>query len=150
MIVSPSRLRNVHRIWIGEHCAIFEGAWLQAETGGCTLEIGDHCYLGSRVHVHSASSIRIGSNCMLTDDVVISDGRHEPDDLARVVSRGPISIGDRVFLGVKAVVLGGVTIGDGATVGAGSVVTRDVPPGAVVAGVPARQIGTSRAPASSR
>ena len=55
---------------------------------------------------------------------------------------GPVTIGDHVFVGQRAIILGGVTIGDGATIGAGSVVTRDVPAGAVVAGVPARPLGT--------
>jgi acetyltransferase-like isoleucine patch superfamily enzyme len=52
-----------------------------------------------------------------------------------------VVIGDRVWLGTRAVVLKGVTIGDGAVVAAGAVVTRDVPAGAVVAGVPARVVG---------
>ena len=52
----------------------------------------------------------------------------------------PIVIGDRVWIGMNATVLGGVTIGEGAVVAAGSVVTKDVPPFTVVGGVPARPI----------
>jgi maltose O-acetyltransferase len=52
----------------------------------------------------------------------------------------PVAVGDRVYIGARAVILPGVTIGDDAVVGAGSVVSRDVPPGVVVAGNPARQI----------
>jgi acetyltransferase-like isoleucine patch superfamily enzyme len=54
----------------------------------------------------------------------------------------PVTIGDRVFVGYAAVVMPGVTIGDGAIVGAGAVVTQDVPPETVVAGSPARVVGT--------
>jgi maltose O-acetyltransferase len=54
----------------------------------------------------------------------------------------PVLIGDNVFVGYGAIVMAGVTIGDGAIVGAGAVVTRDVPAGMVVAGTPARVIGT--------
>jgi maltose O-acetyltransferase len=56
---------------------------------------------------------------------------------------GPIAIGNRVFVGARAIVLPGVTVGDDAIIGAGSVVTRDVPAGAVVAGAPATAIGTT-------
>ena len=60
----------------------------------------------------------------------------------RPVDRAPTVLGDRVFIGANAVVLMGVTIGDGAVVGAGSVVSSDVPAGTVVGGVPARPLGT--------
>ncbi len=58
-------------------------------------------------------------------------------------SAAPVVIGDRVWVGTRAVVLKGVTIGDGAVVAAGAVVSKDVPAGAVVAGIPARQVGTA-------
>ena len=56
-------------------------------------------------------------------------------------SAAPVVIGDRVWVGTRAVILKGVSIGDGAVVAAGAVVTSDVPAGAVVGGVPARVIG---------
>jgi maltose O-acetyltransferase len=55
---------------------------------------------------------------------------------------GPVTIGDRVFIGARAIVLSGVTIGEGAAVAAGAIVTKDVDPYTIVAGVPARPIGS--------
>jgi acetyltransferase-like isoleucine patch superfamily enzyme len=56
-------------------------------------------------------------------------------------STAPVTIGDRVWVGTRALILKGVEIGDGAIVAAGSVVSRDVPPGTIVAGMPARVVG---------
>jgi virginiamycin A acetyltransferase len=55
-----------------------------------------------------------------------------------VISKGPICIGNDVWIGARSVVVSGVTIGDGAVIGAGAVVTSDIPPYAIVAGAPAR------------
>ncbi|WP_311380736.1 DapH/DapD/GlmU-related protein [Arthrobacter sp. ISL-28] len=75
---------------------------------------------------------------MIADGSYVGSGMHPSHDLGTVYGTGPISIGRNCFIGQRAVVLGGVTIGDGAVVGAGSVVTRDIPAGATAAGVPAR------------
>ena len=77
---------------------------------------------------------------MLADGVYIGSADHGRDDRSTSHGTGEVRIGDNVFLGQRSVILGGVTIGDGATVGAHAVVTRDVPPGAIVGGVPARVI----------
>ncbi len=138
VIVRPRRLRGVDRIHVGAGCSIFEGAWLACEPGGGPLRIGDRVYLGHDVHLHALDPVTIGSDCVLADGVLIATSDHDRDDRLRVHGTGPIVIGDRVFLGQRAVVLGGVTIGDGATVGAQAVVTRDVAPGQTVVGAPAR------------
>ncbi len=137
VIVAPSRLRNCGRISVGSKCAIYEGVWLQAERADSWIQLGDRNYFGQRVHVHALGSVVVGSDCVFTDHVLVSDGEHVPGQLNQVVSRGDINIGDGVFIGVGAAILGGVTIGHGAVIGANSVVTRDVPAGAVVAGAPA-------------
>lgn len=142
VIVRPYALRGIDRISIGEDCALFDGAWLQCESDdSATIEIGDHCYFGRDVHVHAIDPIRIGNDCVFADSVFVATTDHDADDRHGVHGTGPITIGDRVFLGQRAVVLGGVRIGDGATVGAHAVVTRDVPAGATVVGIPARPIG---------
>lgn len=140
VIVKPRRLQGVDKITIGADCAVFDGAWLAVEAGGGPLVIGDRTYLGQDVHLHSIDPLTIGTGCVLADGVYITTTDHDREDRHRTHGTGPVSIGDDVFLGQRAVVLGGVRIGDGATVAAHAVVTRDVEPGAVVAGAPARPI----------
>jgi len=141
VIVRPHKLQGVERIHLGSGCSVFEGAWLASEPGGGELRIGDHTYLGHGVHVHALDPVTIGSGCVIADGVFVGSSDHDLGDRHQVHGSGPIAIGDRVFLGQRSVVLGGVTIGDGATVGAHAVVTRDVAPGQTVVGVPARPVG---------
>jgi acetyltransferase-like isoleucine patch superfamily enzyme len=67
---------------------------------------------------------------------------HDPRSPTFADRGGPVSVGDRAWIGFRAIVLPGVTIGEGAVVGAGGVVSRDVPPFTIVAGNPARPIGS--------
>jgi acetyltransferase-like isoleucine patch superfamily enzyme len=142
VIVRPHKLQGVERIHLGVGCSVFEGSWLASEPGGGELRIGDHTYLGHDVHVHALDPVTIGSGCVLADGVFVGSSDHDRTDRHRVHGTGPIVIGDHVFLGQRSVVLGGVSIGDGATVGAHAVVTRDVGPGQTVVGIPARPVGT--------
>ena len=139
VIVSPRVLRGVDRISIGDGCAIYEGVWLQCEDGG-RITIGDRNYFGHGVHVHSGDPVQIGSGCVLADGVLVTSTDHDRDNRRATGSTGPVTIADDVFVGERAIVLGGVSIGAGATVAAAAVVTHDVPAGAVVAGVPARPV----------
>lgn len=142
VIVRPHKLQGVERIHLGAGCSVFEGAWLASEPDGGELRIGDETYLGHDVHVHALDPVTIGSGCVIADGVFVGSSDHDREDRHRVHGTGPITIGDRVFIGQRAVVLGGVTIGDGATVGAHAVVTRDVAAGQTVVGIPARPVGT--------
>jgi acetyltransferase-like isoleucine patch superfamily enzyme len=124
---------------------------LRAMLPGARLVIGDDCAL-SGTTVCAAESVTIGERCLFGADTVITDTDfHGLDPHGRwslglaQAPRRPVRIGRDVFVGARAIVLKGVTIGDGAVVGAGSVVTRDVPAGAVVAGNPARELRTKRA-----
>lgn len=141
VIVRPHKLQGVDRIHIGTDCSVFEGAWLACEPDGGPLRIGDRTYLGHGVHVHALDPVTIGSDCVLADGVFIGSSDHDRDDRHQVHATGPITIGDRVFIGQRAVVLGGVTIADGATIGANAVVTKDVAAGVTVVGIPARPVG---------
>ena len=141
VIVRPHKLQGVERIYLGSGCSVFEGAWLASEPDGGDLRIGDRTYVGHDVHLHALDPVTIGSDCVIADGVFVGSSDHDRDDRHQVHGTGPITIGDRVFLGQRCVVLGGVNIGDGATVGAHAVVTKDVAAGQTVVGIPARPVG---------
>jgi tetrahydrodipicolinate N-acetyltransferase len=99
--------------------------------------------LGTKILV--ADSVTIGAGCTFSWDVQILDNDFHTMTVGGVQqpSAAPIVIGDRVWVGTRAIVLKGVTIGDGAIVAAGAIVTKDVPAGAVVAGIPAKAVGSA-------
>ena len=140
VITRPLILKGLDRISVGNDVVVLEGAWLQAEGAG-ELVIGDNTYLGHDVHLHAHDDLRIGRNCMFADGVYIGLTEHGREDKSQIIATGPVTVGDNVFIGQRAIVLGGVTIGDNAVIGAGAVVTKDVPESAVVAGVPAKELG---------
>jgi serine O-acetyltransferase len=100
-------------------------------------EIGPGLYIPHTGFVVVGTGVRIGRNCTLTQGVTIghAKGGNRPDN------EMPF-IGDRVYIGPMAVVVGGIRIGDDALIGAGAITIRSVPPGGVVVGNPARLIST--------
>lgn len=103
---------------------------------GASVDIGHGTGFDGDLRVISVSSISIGSGCTVAWDVLIMD-----TDFHQIDGRNsdlPVVIGDRVWIGAGAKILKGVTIGDGAVIGADSVVTSDVKAGTIVAGNPAR------------
>ena len=115
-----------------------------------TLVVGSGSGIGHGCVFTVGKNITIGRNCRIAAGVWMFDSPGHPSDPAARLkdqppSEGdvrPISIGDNVWIGGRAVIFPGVTIGDGSIVSAGAVVTADVPPNAVVAGNPARRIGS--------
>ena len=117
------------------------------------IEIGDDTYLGSRVVVRAGTSVRIGKRVLIASNVVIScDPGHPLDPVARRTQAAPredlreMVIGDDVWIAEGATLLGGITLGDGAVVGAHAVVTKSVPARTVVAGNPAKVVKQLDAP----
>lgn len=114
------------------------------------LRIGADCSIGSQCCFSAVSGIEIGDFAIVAGQCYIGGGRYKTDidgpPMVRqgLETKGPVVIGRDVWLGAGVRVLDGVRIGDGAIVGSGAVVTGDVAPGAIVGGVPARQIGTRR------
>jgi len=103
------------------------------------FEMGDHCNIGDRAEIHVAERITLGHNVIISWDCVLMD--HDYHCLAGDKERiRPIVIEDDVWIGCRVIIMPGVRIGRGSVVGAGSVVTKDVAPGMLVAGNPARVI----------
>lgn len=112
-----------------------------------SIVIGDGCSIGDGAHITAVNRIELGKNVLTGKYVLITDNSHGGADQSMlsvapnrrpVVSKGPVIIGDNVWIGEKASILPGVRIGDGAIIGAGAVVTKDVPAGHMAVGVPAR------------
>jgi acetyltransferase-like isoleucine patch superfamily enzyme len=119
-----------------ENCAFFTGVHLECWRDA-TIRIGNGTYLNRNAEIVAAKSVSIGRDCKIARDVIIMDTDQHALPNGDLVAE-PVVIEDCVWIGARAIILKGVTIGHGAVIGAGSVVTRDVPPRAVVAGVPAR------------
>lgn len=109
------------------------------------IDIGPGSYINRHTILDAADSIVLGEKCMIGPFCVIIDHDHGTgpgqDVQDQPMVTAPVRLGRAVWLGAHVTVLKGVTIGAGAVIGAGSVVTKDVPADAIVAGVPAKQIG---------
>ena len=105
------------------------------------VAIGDHTIINRRCTLDARGGLRLGANVSISPEVSLITSSHRCDDPAFGVEDRPIVIEDYAWVGSRATILPGVTIGRGAVVAAGAVVTKDVPPLAVVGGVPAKIIG---------
>jgi len=115
---------------------------------GCRFLNGRKVFLGDRNVINfdclfdgRRHEIRMGHDVSIGPEASILTLGHDPQSPDFADRGGDVNIGDRVWIGYRAVVLPGIRVGDGAVVGAGAVVTKDVPPFAIVAGNPARIIG---------
>jgi acetyltransferase-like isoleucine patch superfamily enzyme len=137
------RVENRGRISIGPRIRIRAVPWASELASGedGLLEIGESTFINAAVSISASRHVAIGSECEIGPGVLIMDNDfHVPGNLSRLPASQPIRIGDRVWIGARAIVLKGVTVGDSAIIAAGAVVTTDVPPRKLVAGVPARVI----------
>lgn len=143
-IVDDGPVRNAllqsHIGAVGESCAIRSPVYVDY---GVNIYIGDRVFLNYGCVLLDVCTIHIGSGTQIGPavQIVTADHPRDPADRAAGLEMGkPISIGENVWIGSQAVILPGVTIGNDAIVGAGSIVTRDVPPGMTVVGNPARNV----------
>ena len=107
------------------------------------VEIGDQVFINYGVSISAHQFVRIGDRCQIGNWSMLMDNDfHRVEAKDQAGQSAPIILEDDVWLGARVIVLKGVTIGQGSVVGAGSVVTRDIPPRSVAAGVPARVVRT--------
>lgn len=137
-IFHPETISLGNRVYIG-HETMLKGYYKGY------LEVGSGSWIGQRCFFHSAGGLRIGENVGIGPEVKILTSAHDFDSTRQPVMHfplkfAPVEIRAGVDVGIAAILLPGVTIGEGAVIGAGSVVTADVPSYEVWAGVPARKL----------
>lgn len=140
---------------IGNRCTFGRNLWLSSIPNSSSLpniskiQIGNDCKFGDNNHIAAYHKIIIGNGVLTGQYVLIEDHSHGTtagphEDLIpakrNLYSKGAIIIGDNVWIGDKVAICPGVSIGEGVIIGANSVVTHDLPPFTVVAGVPAKII----------
>jgi len=141
------RTRLDDRVTLGDECAIEPGAILY--THGGEIHIGRRTLVGPYCALYGSGGIRVGNDVLIGPHSVLVAGNHRFDRLDLPIrEQGDDLIGIRVesdvWIAAHAVILDGVTVGSGSVIAAGAVVNRDVPPFAVVAGVPCRVIADRR------
>ena len=111
-------------------------------TKGKNVHLGSYCIIGNSVHIDGRGGpVYIGNNVDISAETNIWTLEHDPHDDLHGTRGAGVTIEDYVWIATRCTLLPGITIGRGAIVATGSVVTKDVPPMAIVGGVPAKVIG---------
>lgn len=142
-------------ISVGSNLRIFKNCILATHPNDIypspSLIIGDGCEIGEGTHITCANGITIGNNFLTGRRCTITDNSHGTSTIEdmklpplsrHITSKGKVKIGNNVWLGDNVVVLPGVNIGDGAIVGASSVVSKDIPSYTIACGNPAKVLKT--------
>lgn len=139
--------------YIGTRVQLTATDSFEGQTFSPKIVIGDNCSIGDYAHVSAINEIRFGNNVRTGKNVLITDNAHGASDPALLdlapnyrplFSKGPVIVDDNVWIGAKSCILPGVHIGRGSIIGAGSVVTHDIPPYSLAAGNPAKVIKSLR------
>jgi acetyltransferase-like isoleucine patch superfamily enzyme len=145
IVLGKVYIHGTGRIHIGENVLLYPDVHLETQ-GNARIELGDGVVISRGTHIVAVAGVSIGKGSMIGEYSSIRDANHTRDPDRPIRDSGffarPIEIGQEVWLGRGVAVLGGVQIGDKATVGANAVVTRDVPEGLTVVGIPAMPIAS--------
>ncbi len=133
------------KIVIGSNTLISSFAILR--TYGGTIKIGDSCFINSFTVLYGHGNLTIGNGCLIGPQVTIVPANYGFKDKdvpfrLQIPTMKGITIEDNVWIGAGVTILDGCTIGEGSIIGAGAVITRNVEPYSIAAGVPAKRIGT--------
>jgi maltose O-acetyltransferase len=138
--------RHALGIQLDRHACVFLGTYVSFFSPGANrrngVRIGRNSYINRRCTLDLRGGLTIGDNVSVSPEVMFLAGSHDVHDPRFGDMTRPISVEDHAFIGTRAMILPGVTVGRGAVVTAGSIVARDVAPMTIVAGVPARRVGT--------
>jgi acetyltransferase-like isoleucine patch superfamily enzyme len=129
-------LRSFCGIRIGHDSSIHMNCFVT----GSSIRIGDNTVINRQCYLDGRVKLTIGNNINISHQVLIQTLTHDPQSTDFVCREGPVVIEDDAWIGARAIILPGTTIGKGTVVGAGAVVTHDLPPYSIAAGVPARVI----------
>lgn len=133
--------KYIYRISLAKNVVIYSGCEIRSPQ---KLTIGEGSIIGDNAILDARAGLKIGSNVCFASNVSIWTLQHDyrdPEFRCTPDHYGPVTIGDRAWIGPNTVILHNVTIGEGAVIAAGAVVTKDVPPFTLVGGVPAKIIG---------
>jgi len=140
----PTHTPGPVQLTLGAHCRLGRDVFFETNPGG-RIEIGSRVRINMGCVLVAYTQIRIGDDCLIGEYVSIRDANHGTavglPMRTQPHATAAITIGRDVWIARGAVILKGVTLGDGCIVGANSVVTHDVPPLAIVVGAPAREVG---------
>lgn len=130
--------RNLLRNRIGNRSSLHRGLEVYCVSG---VTVGEDCTINKYVDLDGRGGIKIGDRVSISAYTKVLSASHDPNTNNFAYQVKPVIIGNYVWIGTGALVLPGITLGDGCVVAAGSVVTRNVAPFDIVAGNPARKIG---------
>lgn len=145
--ISKFHINWPHQLSVGQNCVFehnlvfkYDSIWRK----GPNIIIGDNVFIGCNTEFNISNRISIGENCLIASNCKFIDHDHGFDNLSKPIRLqepkiSPIIIEKNVWIGTNCIILKGVTIGSGSIIGAGSVVTKNVPPNEIWFGSPASQ-----------